>query len=176
MDHANRAATVLTKSVALITKSSVPMEIALIQPRLNAQLLHAQLRHLLCALTDNVLLLSPTVNQLSPQQISAIALEMPSETSFLALTVLALPLLNNADLSFLAKISSLDAMMVLADQPPANAHRSTLVHHQEASDALLASAHQALTTAHLLLLAAQVISQKDARRPGNVSATTPKMS
>lgn len=106
MVHAPRAALVLTRLVALTTKSNVPTDNALTQPRLNAQLLHAQLKDLPSVSTDNVSHPSPTVHPLFQRMTSTSALATHSETSFLALTVLALPLLNNADLSFLALISS----------------------------------------------------------------------
>lgn len=142
MAHAHRAALVLTKSVAPITKSNVPTVNALTQLRQHAQLLHAQLKGLLSALTDNALLLSPTVLQLLQRLTLPTALEILQETSFLALMAHVLLLLNNADLSYLAKTSSSDVMTVHADQLPTNAHKSALAHHQEASDAHLAPAYQ----------------------------------
>lgn len=74
--------------------------------RPHAQLLHAQLKDLPSVLVDFASHLSLTVLQLFQEMTSTFALEMLTETLFLALTVPVLPLLNNADLSYLAQHSS----------------------------------------------------------------------
>lgn len=169
--HAHSAALVSTKLVAATIKSCVPTENALTQPSPSAQLLLAQLKCLLSALTDNALLRLATVYQLLPNKTSPTAPMTPSVTSFLALTVLALLLLNNVDQSSHANLhSSSDAVMVHADQPKPNAQLPTLAHLPDLTDAHLVSAPPTLLPAHPLPVAAQVLSLRDALRPVNVSA------
>jgi hypothetical protein len=169
--HAHSAALVSTKLVAATIKSCVPTENALTQPSPSAQLLLAQLKCLLSALTDNALLPLPTVHQLLLNKTSLTAPMTSSVTSFLALMVLALLLLNNADQSSHANLhSSSDAVMVHADQPKPNAQLPTLAHLPDLTDAHLVCAPPTLLPAHPLPMAAQVLSRRDALRPVNVSA------
>ena len=163
--HAPTTVLVSTKSVAATTKSNVPTDNVLILPSPLALLPHAQAAtpakclNGLCTTS-----LSNCAFSYCSRRLQRLRWKPPRKLLFLALMVLALLLLNNADLSYHAKHSSLDALMVHADQLFLNAHRlrpAPLSRSYRCPSPV--SALKALTTAHLLLMVAQLFTEEDAR-------------